>query len=113
MEKKWGSKMWGYTEERYCPLSLTKYNLKVECFPFDLDEAIAALAPRPFFSNSPIHDANFNVEGVRVGIANASQVYRFLNADDNLQVRYPVSSHDFPPEVRFEAYDFIDKYLKQ
>jgi hypothetical protein len=53
------------------------------------------------------------VEGVRVGIANASQVYRFLNADDNLQVRYPVSSHDFPPEVRFEAYDFIDKYLKQ
>lgn len=114
MEKKWGgSKMWGYTQERYCPLALTKYNLKVENFPYDLDEVIAALAPRPFFSNSPIHDANFNVEGVRVGIANVSEVYHFLNADNNLQVRYPVAGHDFPPEIRFESYNFLDKYLKE
>ena len=113
MRKKFGSRHWGYTQERYSPLALTKYGLKVESFPFDFDELIAALAPRPFFSNSPIHDANFNVEGVRMGIANASQVYRFLNADDNLQVRYPVASHDFPPEIRFEAYHFLDKFFKK
>jgi len=112
MRKKYGSRHWGYVQERYSPLALTKYQLNVESFPFDFDELIAALAPRPFFSNSPIHDANFNVEGVRVGIANASQVYHFLKADDNLQVRYPIASHDFPPLIRYEAYDFIDKYLK-
>jgi dienelactone hydrolase len=113
MKKKYGSRLWGMTQQRYSPLALTKYQLKVERMPFDFDELIAVLAPRPFFSNSPIHDANFNVEGVRVGIANVSEVYHFLNADDNLQVRYPVASHDFPLEVRFEAYDFIDKYLKK
>ncbi len=112
MAKKFGSRLYGLSQKVYCPLALTKYNLKIENFPFDFDELIAVLAPRPFFSNSPIHDANFNIEGVRVGMANASQVYHFLNADNNLQVRYPISSHDFPPEVRFEAYHFIDKILK-
>jgi dipeptidyl aminopeptidase/acylaminoacyl peptidase len=113
MRKKMGGRLWGYAQERYSPLALTKYKLQLENMPFDFDDVIAAIAPRPFFSNSPVHDANFNVEGVRVGIANASQVYHFLNADDNLQVRYPVVSHDFPPLVRYEAYDFIDKYLKK
>ena len=112
MRKKFGSRMWGSTQERYTPLAFTKYNLKVENMPFDFDELIAVLAPRYFFSNSPIHDANFNVEGVRVGIANASEVYHFLNADNNLQVRYPNSSHDFSTQVRFEAYHFIDEILK-
>ena len=112
MRKKYGSRWWGYIQERYAPLAQTKYELKVEQFPFDFDELIAVLAPRPFFSNSPIHDANFNVEGVRVGIANASAVYHFLDAGQDLQVRYPIASHDFPPIVRYESYDFIDKYLK-
>lgn len=113
MRKKFGSRLWGYAQERYSPLALTRYHLKLENMPFDFDDVIAALAPRPFFSNSPIHDANFNVEGVRVGIAHAAEVYHFLNADSSLQVRYPVESHDFPPLIRYEAYDFIDQYLKK
>jgi len=111
MRKKFGSRLWGSAQERYTPLALTKYKLKLADMPFDFDELIATLAPRPFFSNSPIHDANFNVEGVRKGIANASQVFHFLNAGENLQVRYPVATHDFPTEVRLEAYRFIDKIL--
>lgn len=111
--KEFGSRLWGAAQERYSPLALTKYQLKVEKMPFDFDELMAVIAPRPFFSNSPIHDANFNVEGVRIGIANASEVYHFLRADDNLQVRYPIASHDFPPIVRFEAYEFLDHFLKQ
>lgn len=111
MRKKFGSRLWGSAQERYTPLALTKYNLRLEAMPFDFDELIAVLAPRPFFSNSPIHDANFNVEGVRKGIANASRVYHFLQAEENLQVRYPIASHDFPTAVRLEAYRFIDKIL--
>lgn len=101
-----------WAQKRYAPFVETKYHSKADEMPFDFDGVIAAIAPRPFFSNSPIHDANFNVEGVRIGIANASKVYHFLKADENLQVRYPVSSHDFIPEVRFEAYEFLDKFLK-
>lgn len=108
-----GGKLLPWAQKRYAPFVQTRYHSKAEEMPFDFDDVIAAIAPRLFFSNSPIHDANFNVEGVRVGIANASQVYHFLNADDHLQVRYPVTSHDFPPLVRYEAYDFMDQYLKK
>lgn len=52
------------------------------------------------------------MEGVRKGIASVSEVYEFFNAPDNLQVRYPLSGHDFPPETRLEAYQFIDRILE-
>jgi dienelactone hydrolase len=101
-----------WAQEMYMPFIRDKYNLDASKLPFDFDEIIAALAPRPFFSNSPLNDANFDVNGVKKGIANASSVYRFFNAAQNLQVRYPGSGHDFIPEVRLEAYQFIDKALK-
>jgi hypothetical protein len=94
------------------PLVRDKYHLDPDKVPFDFDEVIAAIAPRAFFSNSPLKDANFNVEGVKKGIANVSKVYDFLHAQGNLQVRYPDSKHDFPPEVRLQAYRFIDKILQ-
>jgi hypothetical protein len=70
---------------------------------------IAVLAPRPFFSNSPVNDSNFDVQGVRKGISLASEAYQFLGAEENLQVRYPEAEHDFPTETRKEAYRFIDQ----
>lgn len=72
---------------------------------------IAALAPRPFFSNSPLNDSNFDVEGVRKGISAASAVHDYLGAGNNLVVVYPDAAHDFPPQVRLQAYRFIDKVL--
>ena len=79
--------------------------------PFDFYEVVAALAPRAFFSNSPLSDNNFDVQGVKKGIAAAEQVYEFLGAGDRLQARYPDCAHDFPVETRREAYQFIDKIL--
>jgi hypothetical protein len=58
-----------------------------------------------------LNDSNFSVAGVKKGIAEVSEVFRFLGAKDKLEVRYPESQHDFPPEVRFESYRFIDKIL--
>ncbi|MEO9004118.1 MAG: alpha/beta fold hydrolase [Ginsengibacter sp.] len=110
--EKYGGALGPWAQERYMPWLRDKYNLDVKKIPFDFDEVIAALAPRAFFSNSPLNDGNFNVAGVRKGIAEISEVYRFLGAKDKLEVRYPESQHDFPAEVRFEAYSFIDKILK-
>jgi hypothetical protein len=31
---------------------------------------------------------------------------------DNLQANYPDCGHDFPPDVRQVAYDFLDKHLR-
>lgn len=110
--KKYGGSLGPWAQERYMPLLRDKYDLDIKKIPFDFDEVIAALAPRAFFSNSPVNDSNFNVKGVRKVIAEVSEVYDFLGVKDKLKVRYPDSEHDFPPEVRFEAYRFIDKVLK-
>jgi len=110
--KKYGGALGAWAQERYMPLLRDKYDLDIKKIPFDFDEVIAALAPRAFFSNSPVNDSNFNIKGVRKGIAAVSEVYDFLGVKDKLEVHYPNSEHDFPPEVRFEAYRFIDKVLK-
>jgi pimeloyl-ACP methyl ester carboxylesterase len=110
--KRYGGRLGPWAQDRYMPLLRTKYNLDGEQFPFDFDEVIAALAPRPFFSNSPVNDTNFDVEGVRKGIASARKVYEFFKAGENLQVYYPDAGHDFPEEVRLKAYQYIDKVLK-
>jgi pimeloyl-ACP methyl ester carboxylesterase len=111
-ENKFGGRLGPWAQNRYMPLLRDKYNLKTEKIPFDFDEVIAALAPRAFFSNSPVHDVNFNVKGVQKGIEAITMVYHFLGAEDKLQVHYPNCGHDFPPEVRFQAYEFIEKTLK-
>jgi lysophospholipase L1-like esterase/acetyl esterase/lipase len=103
-----GGKLWPWAQERYMPLIRTKYNLDPDKVPFDFDEVIAAIAPRAFFSNSPLFDANFNVNGVEIGMKRISEVYHFLGAKNALAVRYPSSKHDFPSNVRLQAYQFVD-----
>jgi pimeloyl-ACP methyl ester carboxylesterase len=110
--KKYGGALGPWAQDRYMPLLSDKYHLDLKQIPFDFDEVIAAIAPRAFFSNSPLNDSNFSVDGVKKGIAEVSEVYRFLKAKDKLEVRHPESQHDFPTKVRFEAYSFIDKILK-
>ncbi|MCK5462148.1 MAG: hypothetical protein KAI95_03995, partial [Bacteroidales bacterium] len=61
---------------------------------------------------SPLNDSNFDVEGVKSGINEAIKIYRLFDMDENLQVRYPDCEHDFPVEIRMEAYRFIDEALK-
>ena len=112
VSKLYGGRLGPWAQERYMPLLRTKYNLDASLIPFDFDEVIAAIAPRAFFSNSPVNDSNFDVTGVRKGIANAMEVYRFHQAENNLQVRYPEAGHDFPTEVRLAAYQFIDRVLQ-
>jgi len=35
-----------------------------------------------------------------------------FGADDALVIRYPDCEHDFPPEIRQEAYQFVDRALR-
>jgi dienelactone hydrolase len=107
--KRYGGRLGPWAQDRYMPLLRDEFELDAEKIPFDFDEVIAALAPRPFFSNSPLNDGNFNVEGVREGIASASEVYELFDAEANLQVHYPDAAHDFPPEIRLRAYRFVDE----
>ena len=106
---KFGGRLGAWAQERYMPLLRDKYKLDGDKIPFDFDDVISAIAPRAFFSVSPLKDANFDVKGVVEGITRAGKVYRALGAENMLQVTYPDAGHDFPVESRKEAYRFIDK----
>jgi acetyl esterase/lipase len=108
----YGGRLGPWAQDRYMPYFRTKYQLDGSQIPFDFDDIIASIAPRAFFSNSPLNDSNFDVEGVKKGIENARKVYRYMNVEGNLQVRYPEAEHDFPTSTRRETYEFIDMILE-
>ena len=105
----YGGKIAGWTSDRYMPLLRDKYGLDPDRVPFDFYELVSALAPRAFFSISPLKDSNFDVAGVRKAMPVAQQVYDLLGVSDRLQVRYPDCEHDFPPAMRRESYQFLDR----
>jgi len=109
--KTYGGRLGPWAQDRYMPAFRQRYDLDPARVPFDFDEVIAAIAPRAFYSNSPLGDSNFDVEGVKQGMKHVAEVYRFLGAESHLQVRYPDAGHDFPNETRMEAYAFIDRIL--
>ena len=109
--EKYGGKLGPWAQEKYMPLLKTKFHLNPDEIPFNFHDIIGLIAPRLFISNSPLHDKNFNVEGVKEGIRKASYVYGSMNAGENLKVFYPDSGHDFPLNVRNEIYILIDREL--
>ncbi len=107
----YGGKLKGWSSDRYMPRIEEVYGLHADKMPFDFYEIVAALAPRPFFSISPQHDDNFDVTGVRKAMIEAKRVYQMFGAGENLHVIHPDCGHDFPPEARRTAYEFIDRAL--
>jgi hypothetical protein len=93
------------------PRLRSRYALDLKKVPFDFPELLAALAPRAFFTSSPLHDVNFDVEGVRTCITAARPVYELERAADRLVAIYPDAEHSFPRAARLDAYRFLDRFL--
>ena len=107
-----GKKLSNWAQQRYMPWVVEKFGADPDRMPFDFYEVVAAIAPRPLFTNSPLGDANFQYKGVKKGVLAAREVYELLGAPLALQARYPNCSHDFPDPQRREAYAFLDDALK-
>jgi hypothetical protein len=102
----------GWSHDGYMPRIRTVYELKPEKMPFDFPEVVAALAPRPFLASAPVKDHNFDVQGVKDCITAARPVYQLLGAPEKLAANYPDCDHNFPPEVRRVAYEWLDRWLQ-
>jgi pimeloyl-ACP methyl ester carboxylesterase len=107
--KRYGGRLGPWAQEKYMPAIRTQ--LPDAVLPFDFTDIIASIAPRPVFTNAPLRDSNFSVEGVKSGIEAVQPVYSWLGFPEHLKVRYPDAEHDFPPGVRKEAYAFLDDYF--
>ena len=107
----YNGKIAGWSPPRYMPRLRDVYALDPDRLPFDFYEVVAALAPRAFFTSSPLRDSNFDVIGVMKAMAKATEVYKLFGAEANIDARYPNSAHDFPPRARRHAYAFVDRHL--
>ncbi|MSR32847.1 MAG: acetylxylan esterase [Gemmataceae bacterium] len=107
-----GGNIKGWTSDRYMPRLASVYKLKVELVPFDFPEILGAIAPRPLFISAPMKDSNFEVSGVRDCVDAANPVYKLQGGQGNLRAVYPDCGHDFPPECRRIAYDWLAKVFR-
>ncbi len=112
----YGGKLKGWTSDRYMPLIDRQFGNDPDRVPFDFYELIAAISPRAFFSNSPTRDSNFDISGVRKLEATVRPVYQLTDSRKHGQGTFvivtPNSAHDFPDEIREQAYNWLDKRLK-
>ena len=108
----YGGKVAGWTSDRYMPRIRDVYENNADKIPFDFYEVLAAIAPRAVFSNSPLHDSNFDITGVRKAFTKAGEIYTLLKAEKNLTLVTPDAPHDFPDAERHAAYQWLDQRLK-
>ena len=114
----YGGKVAGWTSDRYMPRIRDVYENNADKLPFDFYEIVAALAPRSCFSNSPLHDSNFDIGGVRKAFAKAEEVYSLFEPAAakppyaRLKLATPDAPHDFPEPERQAAYEWLDGLLR-
>jgi hypothetical protein len=101
----------GWTSERYMP-RLAQFYSNVGDIPFDFYELIGALAPRPVLISAPLHDSNFKSGSVDRIVDAALPIYRLYAAGGNLRLIHPECGHEFPAEIREEAYRFLEAQLR-
>ncbi len=101
----------GWCQTRYM-LKLADYQGRLEEIPYDFHELVGALAPRHVLIVAPLRDSNFRADSVDRIIAAAKPVFEFHGVADNLRVAHPDCEHDFPDDLRAQAYELIDKVLR-
>lgn len=107
----YGGNLTGWTSDRYMPRIASEFGKDPKRVPFDFDDVLLAIAPRPFFTNSPLRDENFAVAGVKSVIDKVKPVYARMGVAEKLVAKYPDAGHDWPEAERTAAYEFLDRFL--
>lgn len=100
----------GWCQTRYM-LKLADYRGRLAEIPFDFHEMIGALAPRSVLIIAPLKDSNFKHDSVDRIAAAAKPIFSLYGHPERLRVLHPDCPHDFPPEMREEAYKLFDSVL--
>jgi len=109
-EKNWFPEK-GWCQTRYM-LKLAEYRGRLQDIPFDFHELVGALAPRHVLIIAPLKDSNFRAASVDRVAAAAQEVFKLHGKEDRLRVLHPDCDHDFPIEMRQQAYQLFDAVLK-
>ncbi len=106
--ERWGVRSW-YTH--FPRLTTDINNGQV---PFEFNEIMALSAPIPMFFYSTQNDPVFpHWQPIGEVLKDVYDLYAWMGYADCFQSVIGPGQHDFPPEIRELAYDFLDKYLKE
>ncbi|AMV30476.1 Acetyl xylan esterase (AXE1) [Pirellula sp. SH-Sr6A] len=111
--KYYGGNLKGWTSDRYMPKIASVYQNDPQRVPFDFDDVLISIFPRAIYVMAPLHDANFDVTGVKDVLAKVEPVYEQANAREKLKAAFPDAAHEWPADQRDAAYAFIDAILKR
>jgi pimeloyl-ACP methyl ester carboxylesterase len=75
--------------------------------PFDYDEVVALLAPRPVLIVAPSLDRYAPVEDVRSEVAASRRIYALLGHEGSLQLETPLDFNRFPRSRQEQVFDWI------
>lgn len=109
-EKNWFPEK-GWCQTRYM-LKLAEYRGHLQDIPFDFHELIGALAPRHVLIIAPLKDHNFQAASVDCVATAAREVFKLYGHEDRLRIEHPDCEHDFPNEMRQQAYELFDRVLR-
>ncbi|ADV61039.1 dipeptidylaminopeptidase/acylaminoacyl-peptidase [Isosphaera pallida ATCC 43644] len=101
----------GWSHQGYMPRIRTVHHLDPARMPFDFPEVVAAVAPRGLFVSAPLHDDNFDVQGVKDCLEAARPIFKLWDAPEALVAEFPDTGHDFPPATRQRAYQWLEQRL--
>ena len=79
--------------------------------PFDYDQVLAMIAPKPLLVVAPMLDRFAPVEDVRREVEAAQGVYRLLGQEDALRFETPLDFNRFPVKTREQVFDWITRTL--
>jgi dienelactone hydrolase len=100
----------GWCQTRYM-LKLADYKGRLADIPFDFHELIGALAPRHVLIIAPKQDSNFRADSVDRIVAAARPIFKLYGREERLRLEHPDGGHDFPTEMREDAFKLFDKVL--
>jgi dipeptidyl aminopeptidase/acylaminoacyl peptidase len=75
--------------------------------PFDYDQALALIAPRPVLLIAPTLDRYARAEDVRREVEEAKKIYRQLGREDALQLETPLNINRFTRPTQEHIFDWI------
>lgn len=106
-----GGDLKNWTSDRYMPRIREVYDCNPDKMPWDFYEVVAALAPRAFYSSSPINDSNFVWRGVQVAETKIRKIYELHGVSQEFVVRYPECGHEIPITTKRDFFQFMDRHF--
>ena len=80
--------------------------------PYDYQEILGSIAPRPVLLIAPQLDQTANLRDIRASVSEAEKIYKLLGAPDQLVLNTPDDFNRFSDEMKEIIYDWSRKLMK-